>query len=87
MISAPFQRYYEKMLSRYKKCDYPNRSPCWCRQPTTPLGRRAGGRKEPELRSQAMGSQVLRPAVFPDVLLNKTSVKDALKGVEHLERW
>ena len=28
-----------------------------------------------------MGSQVLRPAVFPDVLLNKTSVKDALMGV------
>ena len=28
-----------------------------------------------------MGSQVLRPAVFPDVLLNKTSVKDALKGI------
>ena len=32
-----------------------------------------------------MGSQVLRPAVFPDVF-KKHLKKGALKGVEHLER-
>jgi hypothetical protein len=36
--------------------------------------------------SQAMGSQVLRPAVFPDVSLKKHLKKGTLKGVEHLER-
>ena len=70
--------------------NYPNRSPCWCRQPTTPLGRRAGGRKEPELRSQAMGSQVLRPAVFPDVLVRTRHpwrMPWRVFVLEHLERW
>ena len=32
-----------------------------------------------------MGSQVLRPAVFPDVF-NKHLKKGALKGVEYLDR-
>ncbi len=70
--------------------DYPNRSPCWSRQLTTPLGRRAGGRKEPELRSQAMGSQVLRPAVFPDVLVRTRHpwrMPWRVFVLEHLERW
>ena len=33
-----------------------------------------------------MGSQVLRPAVFPDVFLKKHLKKGALKGVEYLDR-
>ena len=70
-----------------RKSDYPNRSPCWPRPLTTPSceGELGAGRNLNH-GSQAMGSQVLRPAVFPDVFLKKHLKKGALKGVEHLDR-
>jgi hypothetical protein len=88
MTSAPFQRYYEKMLSRYKKSDYPNRSPCWPRHPTTPSCGGAGGRKEPEPRKPGYGQPGSETGCLSGCFVKQTSEEGRLERCshEHFER-